>query len=101
MSRPHVAESVYAESEWWDGLRGGIADVDGVPHRFQPNFDDSADGWLDTFTMFPVDPSVLALEQEQWRRFVAWKTLCRRWLGLRGAQGHPVNEGSGMGSTLP
>ena len=27
-------ERVYVENDWWDGPRGGIADIQGVPHRF-------------------------------------------------------------------
>lgn len=65
-------EKVYVECDWYDGPRAGIADVNGIPHRFVSNFDHDADDWSDTFTLFPIDPNTLASEQEQWNLFVAW-----------------------------
>lgn len=65
-------ERVYVELEWYDGPRGGIADIHGVPHRFKSNFDDNDEDWLGTFLVFPIDPVSLALEREQWCLFVAW-----------------------------
>ncbi len=72
MSHQYGFERVYVESEWYDGPRSGIADIHGVPHRFKSNFDEHDDEWLGTFVVFPIEPDLLALEQEQWRIFVAW-----------------------------
>jgi hypothetical protein len=63
---------VYVENEWYDGPRAGIADVNGLPHRFASQWDEASDEYLDTFLVWPVAPAELALEQEQWAIFVSW-----------------------------
>ena len=63
-------ETVYVENEWYDGPRAGIADVNGVPHRYVSLFDEVEDEYLDIFLIWPVDRQELDLEIEQWRIFV-------------------------------
>jgi hypothetical protein len=38
-------EHVYVEQDWYDGPRAGIADVHGLPHRFESIFDESQDDY--------------------------------------------------------
>ncbi|VUD69427.1 hypothetical protein TDB9533_04796 [Thalassocella blandensis] len=64
-------ERVYVESDWYDGPRSGIADFNGIPHRFISNFDD-ATGYIETFNLFPILSEELELEIEQWIIFVEW-----------------------------
>jgi len=68
-------ERVYVENEWYDGPRAGIADVNGMPHRFKSVFDEGDDEYLGTFMVWQVDKDVVDLEIEQWRIFVDWNTL--------------------------
>lgn len=91
MSAHAAIERVYVENDWYDGPRAGIADIGGIPHRFVSNFDDSIDDWSDTFTVFPVRSEVLALEQEQWRLFVAWNRRYKS--GEVGVDSHPGHGG--------
>ena len=65
-------EHVLVENEWYDGPRAGVANVNGQPHRFVSQWDDEKDQNLGTFLVWPVDADEVALEQEQWRIFVAW-----------------------------
>lgn len=67
-------EKVHVENDWYDGPRNGIADFNGVPHRFISNFEDFEDQerCLDTFKLFPVSANELNLEIEQWTIFVKW-----------------------------
>ena len=44
-------ENVYGELEWYDGPRSGIADVNGIPHRFKPLFDEADDESLTTLAI--------------------------------------------------
>ena len=67
-------EKVYIENDWYDGPRKGIADFNGIPHRFISNFDDVQDQ-DDSFCLFPVSAQELALEIEQWNIFVEWNKL--------------------------
>ncbi|MCD2514992.1 hypothetical protein LQ564_01535 [Massilia sp. G4R7] len=65
-------EQVYVENGWWDGPRAGIADIDGIPHRFLSLIDDAQDQFIDTFMVCPLARSVLDLAVEQWRIFIEW-----------------------------
>ena len=64
-------EKVYVENDWYDGPRKGVADLNGVPHRFIAHFKEES-GYEDTFFLFPISPDILNLEIEQWRIFTEW-----------------------------
>jgi hypothetical protein len=91
MSHDFGFERVYVELEWYDGPRAGIADVHGVPHRFSSNYDEDEVGGLGTFSIVPVDPEVLVLEQVQWRIYVAWNRLHEAGVAL--VDSHPGHGG--------
>jgi hypothetical protein len=84
-------EQVYVENEWYDGPRAGIADIQGLPHRFKSLFDDDEAGHLRTFLIWPVDQSACDLEVEQWRLFVEWNV--RYESGQAGTDSHPGHGG--------
>ena len=67
-------EKVHIENDWYDGPRKGVADFDGIPHRFISNFQDFEDQerCIDTFKLFPISVDELNLEIEQWAIFVEW-----------------------------
>ena len=62
---------VYVELEWWDGPRAGIVDIDGAPHYFERDEDESWER-LDEYFVWPADAGVVALEREAWAIFVRW-----------------------------
>lgn len=68
-------ERVYVENEWYDGPRAGVADINGMPHRFKSLFDEEEDQDLETFMVWPVDKREFDLEIEQWCVFVEWNIL--------------------------
>ena len=70
-------ERVHVENEWYDGPRAGVADVDGIPHRFKSIFDEAEGRYLETFLVWPIDEKLVALEVEQWRIFVEWNVPLR------------------------
>ncbi|KAF1705846.1 hypothetical protein CSC73_18235 [Pseudoxanthomonas sacheonensis] len=84
-------ERVYVENEWYDGPRAGLADINGIPHRFKSLFDEGEDQYLGTFVVWPVDKEVLDLEVEQWRIFVAWNALYES--GSADTDSHPGHGG--------
>lgn len=84
-------ERVYVESDWYDGPRAGVADVDGAPHRFKALFDETDDDYLGTFLVWPINHEDLALEIEQWRIFVEWNT--RYEADLATVASHPGHGG--------
>jgi hypothetical protein len=85
------AEHVYVEREWYDGPRAGIADVNGVAHRFDSLFDEKDDEYLGTFRIWPIETAMLELEIEQWRIFVEWNALYEA--GKVATDSHPAHGG--------
>ena len=70
-------EKVHVENDWYDGPRCGIADFNGVPHRFLSQFKEYDAGFnvdldRDVFHVFPITLRELDLEKEQWGIFVSW-----------------------------
>ena len=86
------AEHVYVENEWYDGPRAGIADVNGIPHRFTSEWDEVGDEYLGTYLVWPVSAEELALEQEQWAIFVGWNDQFEA--GTADTNSHPGHVGT-------
>lgn len=84
-------EQVYVERDRYDGPRSGIADIGGMPHRFQSLFDEAENQYLGTFMVWPIAPSVLDLEIKQWRIFVEWNN--RFESGEADTESHPGQGG--------
>jgi hypothetical protein len=82
---------VYVENEWYDGPRAGVADINGVPHRFKLLFDEEADQYLGTFLVWPIEQRVLDQETEQWRIFVEWNASYEA--GEATTESHPAHGG--------
>lgn len=85
-------EHVFVETEWYDGPRAGIANVNGLPHRFASQWDEQEDEYLGTFLVWPVHPEELLLEQEQWQIFVRWNDQYEA--GTASTDTHPGNPGT-------
>lgn len=84
----HGFEHVYVENDWWDGPRAGIADIHGIPHRFQSLFDEEKDDYLSSFLVWPVSREELELEIERWCTFIEWNH--RFEAGEVGTDSHPA-----------
>jgi hypothetical protein len=84
---------VYTVNDYYDGPRLGIADVDGVPHIYEAEFDHSSDEYGDTYFVSPVDESLLALVLEDWEIWL------RVGVGLQtGCRLHRITSHLGSGS---
>ncbi|MFD5622410.1 hypothetical protein [Streptomyces yangpuensis] len=81
---------VYAELDRYDGLRAGLADVDGSPHYFHGYDYDHADT-ADEYLVWPASEAAVALEREQWAIFVGWNR--RHEAGEAGPESHPGHGG--------
>jgi hypothetical protein len=86
-----LAERVYVENHWYDGPRSGVANINGVPHRFQSLFDEADDEYLGTFLVWPIGKTSLRLEIEQWRIFVEWYKKYES--DNAGTESHPATGG--------
>lgn len=80
-------ERVYAELEWYDGPRAGLADVGGKLHYFQGyDYDDA-----DEYSIWPASDAAVELEREQWAIFARWNE--RYEAGTVGPETHPGQGG--------
>jgi hypothetical protein len=85
-------ERVHVQLDWYDGPRGGLADVEGVAHYFRAVHDyHHADEPDDEYFVWPASTSALALEREQRAIFVGWNA--RYEVGAAWAEHHPGNGG--------
>ena len=84
-------ERVHVENNWHDGPRAGIADVNGIAHRFECIFDEEQDEWTSEYLIAPVDDETLALEKEQFRIFLSWREKFDQ--GLATIDTHPAHGG--------
>ncbi|WP_326587134.1 hypothetical protein [Streptomyces sp. NBC_01294] len=81
---------VYAELDWHDGPRAGLADIDGRPHYFRSHDYDQADE-ADEYVVWPASEAAVVLEREQWAIFARWNQ--RREAGAAGPESHPGHGG--------
>lgn len=83
-------ERVYAELDWYDGPREGLADLSGVPHYFEGHeWDWSSD--TDEYFVWPASADAVVLEREQWAIYARWNELQRA--GAAGPETHPGRGG--------
>jgi hypothetical protein len=66
-------ERVYAIWDFYDGVLMGVADLNGAPHYFARQFDESADEYADTFELYPVDAEFMKHALRDWDIFRAWE----------------------------
>ena len=84
-------DRVYTVNDYYDGPRLGIADVDGVPHIYEAEFDHSSDEYGDTFFVSPVDEGLFALVLEDWEIWLRWNSAFKR--GDVSVESHPALPG--------
>ena len=58
-------DRVLTVNDYRDGPRRGVAELDGVPHIYEAEFDDNGEGYGDTYFLSPIEPALLALVLEQ------------------------------------
>jgi hypothetical protein len=85
-------ERVQVELDWYDGPRGGVADVGGLAHYFRAVEDYARPGEPDNlYLVWPISEEALAWEREQWAIFVAWNSHYES--GAAGPDSHPGRGG--------
>lgn len=58
-------DRVLTVNDYRDGPRRGVAELDGVPHIYEAEFDGSGEGYGDTYFLTPIEPALLALALEE------------------------------------
>lgn len=65
-------EPVYAVLDYYDQPRLGVASCAGQPHLFESEWDEAADDYLSSFTLWRIDDATLELVKEQWSIWLRW-----------------------------
>jgi hypothetical protein len=66
-------ERVHVIWDLYDGVRTGIADLDGAPHYFASQFDEGTDDYSDNFKLHPVGPEFMQRAMRNWDIYRAWE----------------------------
>jgi len=66
-------ERVHQIWDIYDGVRTGVADLNGAPHYFSSQFDDCDPDHLDSFKLYPVDDEFMRRAQRHWTIFRDWE----------------------------
>lgn len=75
-------------TDYYDGPLKGVADVDGVPHIYDRQFDSLEDDHSDLFTLTKPEPDLQALLLESWQMWLGWDVAYKR--GDVGIDTHPA-----------
>jgi hypothetical protein len=81
-------ELVYTMTDFYDGPRQGIADYQGVPHLYEPEWSDIEGEYPAPFRLSPIRPEVLKAALESWEIWRRWETAYHR--GLTTGDTHPA-----------
>jgi hypothetical protein len=84
-----VWDRVHTVNDYYDGPRRGVADVDGVPHIYEAEFDHSSDEYGDTYFVSPIDKGLMALILEDWQIWLRWDSAFKR--GEVSVESHPAS----------
>jgi hypothetical protein len=84
----NVFERVLTMTDYYDGPRAGIAELDGVPHFYESEWADGEDLDTDVFKLSPVPDDVLSLALEDWRIWRRWEAAFHR--GETSGETHPA-----------
>jgi len=66
-------ERVHTIGEIYDGVRTGTADLNGAPHYFASQFDETEDEYSGSFKLYPVEPEFMHRALRQWVIFRTWE----------------------------
>jgi hypothetical protein len=77
--------------DYYDGVRTGIADLDGTPHYFECEFDQGADEYSNNFKLYPVERDFMQRAARSWQIYRAWEHKFHN--GEAGVETHPGHGG--------
>ncbi len=66
-------ETVHTISDWYDGARAGIADLNGKPHYYENHWNEEEPDWSEIYFLQPLDAETFALAMEDWEIWLSWE----------------------------
>jgi len=82
------ADRVLTINDYYDGPRLGIAELDGIPHIYEAEFDQSSDEYGDRYFLSLIDQELLAAVMEDWAIWCRWDEAHKR--GEAVSETHPA-----------
>ncbi|HEY0427514.1 MAG TPA: hypothetical protein VGC76_06885 [Pyrinomonadaceae bacterium] len=81
-------EIVHTITDWYDGARAGIADLNGVPHYYENQWLEDEQNWSDVYFLKSLDAETFALAIEDWEMWLRWEKAFKE--GKTTQETHPV-----------
>jgi len=81
-------EIVHTISDWYDGARAGIADLNGKPHYYENQWLEGEPNWSDVYFLKSLDAETFALAMEDWEMWLRWEKAFKD--GKTTQETHPV-----------
>ena len=66
-------EAVYTITDWYDGARNGVADLNGKPHYYENHWNEGEQYWSKIYLLQPLDAETFALAMEDWNIWLRWE----------------------------
>ena len=79
---------IHTITDWYDGARAGVADLNGKPHYYECRWDEVKDGWSEVYLLKPIDDETFQLAMEDWGIWLRWEAAFRE--GKTTQETHPV-----------
>lgn len=81
-------ETVYTITDWYDGARQGVADLNGQPHYYENHWDEGTQFWSDIYHLKPLDAETFALAMKDWEIWLRWERAMKE--GKTTGETHPA-----------
>jgi hypothetical protein len=67
-------DTVYTITDWYDGPRAGVADLNHQPHYNECHWDHTTDDWSEEYLLSPIDEETLRVALEDWEIWRRWRS---------------------------
>ena len=81
-------DKVFTITDWYDGARGGIADLNGEPHYYECRWDEASDDWSRVYLLNRIDDETFCLAMEDWQIWLRWERAFKE--GRTTVETHPA-----------
>jgi hypothetical protein len=81
-------EAVHTITDWYDGARNGVADLNGEPHYYENHWNEGEQFWSEIYLLKPLDAETFALAMEDWEIWLRWERAFKE--GKTTQETHPT-----------
>ena len=81
-------EAVYTITDWYDGARSGVVDLNDKLHYYENYWNEGEQFWSEIYLLLPLDDETFALAKEDWAIWLRWERAFKE--GKTTQETHPV-----------